>query len=314
MTPSHPSRKVEAGCRAGQGRRAFSLIEILTTVALLSFIILGLVAMFNQTRKAFTSSFTQVDVLESGRMAADMIGREMEQMYPAYGNSNIYNFVAFTPSTYTPLVQPLVDPNDIKINNLQEIFFVTRSNMQWSCIGYRLGDMDYAKGIGTLYHYNSTNIPTRNISDLLVNYNYFANTDPAVYPTNFSRIIDGVVDFRVRLYDTNGVVMTNTNSLFPTIYIYGTNSYATYYGTPQYAVADYMDYVSASFSSNAIPGYVELELGVLEDRSLAKYQALTNGNDGPGSPAYNYLTNHAGQVHVFRQRIPIRNVNSSAFP
>jgi hypothetical protein len=27
----------------------------------------------------------------------------------------------------------------------------------------------------------------------------------------------------------------------------------------------------------------------------------------------NYLTNYAGQVHIFRQRIPIRNVDPTAY-
>ena len=68
--------------RYGRGiaSQAFSLIEILVTVAILSVIILGLVAMFNQTRRAFTSSMTQVDVLESGRSAADLLSRELEQV------------------------------------------------------------------------------------------------------------------------------------------------------------------------------------------------------------------------------------------
>lgn len=312
MTPSHTSRKVEAGCRAGQGGRAFSLIEIMTVVALLSFIILGLVAMFNQTRKAFTSSMTQVDVLGSGRMAADMLGREMEQMYPVYGNL-VTNFFLITPQI-APLVQPLTDSNDVKINNLQAVFFVTRNNMQWSCIGYRLGLADYNNGIGTLYRYNSTNIPTENLAPLATaQWRTFLNVDPATVPTNYySRIIDGVVDFQVRLFATNGAALTSTNS--PNIFIYTTNYYATYYGASQTGPVGYIDYPQAYFSSNALPAYVELELGVLEDRTLAKYQALTNGGVNPGSAAYNYLTSHAGQVHVFRQRIPIRNVNSSAFP
>ena len=42
-----------------QGRRAaFSLIEIMITSALLSFIVLGLLAMFNQTQRAFRSGMT----------------------------------------------------------------------------------------------------------------------------------------------------------------------------------------------------------------------------------------------------------------
>src|SRR5438552_855059 len=59
---------------------AFSLIEILITVGLLSFIILGLLLMFNQVQRAFRSSTTQADILEAGRAVADMLARELEEM------------------------------------------------------------------------------------------------------------------------------------------------------------------------------------------------------------------------------------------
>src|SRR5437879_197722 len=59
---------------------AFSLIEIMVAVALMSFIVLGLLAMFTQTQRAFRASMTQTDVLESGRIATDMIVRELGQM------------------------------------------------------------------------------------------------------------------------------------------------------------------------------------------------------------------------------------------
>src|SRR5215472_4077807 len=60
----------------------FSLIEILVTIGLLSFIVLGLLAMFNQTQRAFMSSMKQTDVLESGRLTMDMLSRELAQTTP----------------------------------------------------------------------------------------------------------------------------------------------------------------------------------------------------------------------------------------
>src|SRR5437867_6593815 len=63
---------------------AFSLIEIMVTVALLSFIVLGLLAMFTQTKRAFTSSMTQTDVMESGRAVVEMIVRDLEQLTPSH--------------------------------------------------------------------------------------------------------------------------------------------------------------------------------------------------------------------------------------
>ena len=61
---------------ANRLRQAFTLIEVLVVVALLSVIILGLVAMFSQTQRAYTLGMTQVDVLEGGRAVTEMITRE----------------------------------------------------------------------------------------------------------------------------------------------------------------------------------------------------------------------------------------------
>jgi hypothetical protein len=47
------------------GSQRFSLIEIMVTVGLLTFIILGLLLMFNQTQRAFRTGMTQTDVLGS---------------------------------------------------------------------------------------------------------------------------------------------------------------------------------------------------------------------------------------------------------
>lgn len=281
-------------------RRGFSLIEILVTVALLSVIILGLVAMFSQTRRAFTSSMTQVDVLEAGRTAADMIARELEQMAPTY-YQNAYNLYIVTPNNNVTLAQTLTDlndPKDLKINILQAVYFVTRSNQTWNCVGYRLASGDYANSIGTLYRYSSNNIQYASVGTLLNNQTYFLNTSP---PTNYyNKIIDGVVDFRVRVYDGNGNFMPFTNFV-TTVIVPVTN-------TVSHEII--LDDSQALFSSNALPAYVELELGILEDRSLARYQALSLNS----TAAQNYLKAHAAQVHIFRQRIPIRNVNSSVYP
>jgi hypothetical protein len=59
--------------------------------------------------------------------------------------------------------------------------------------------------------------------------------------------------------------------------------------------------------SNTLPASVEIQLGMLEDRTLQRAQSIS------GLTQSNYLAQHAGQVHLFRQRIPIRNVDPSAY-
>jgi hypothetical protein len=60
--------------------------------------------------------------------------------------------------------------------------------------------------------------------------------------------------------------------------------------------------------SNTLPASVEIEMATLEDRSLQRAESLP---DGPARD--NYLAGRAGQVHVFRQRVSIPNVDPSAY-
>ena len=60
-------------------------------------------------------------------------------------------------------------------------------------------------------------------------------------------------------------------------------------------------------SSNAVPASVEVELGVLEDSTLQRAESLS------GAAQLNYLSNHIGQVHLFRQRVMIRNVDPAVY-
>src|SRR6266699_2420166 len=64
--------------------RGFSLLEMMVAVTLLLIIIAALLAMFYQTQRAFRLSATQVDVLESGRAAMELIGAELPEIAPSY--------------------------------------------------------------------------------------------------------------------------------------------------------------------------------------------------------------------------------------
>jgi hypothetical protein len=294
---------------------AFSLIEIMVTVTLLAFIILGLVAMFNQTRRAFTSSITQVDILESGRSSSDIVTREMEQVAAANAY-NVFNFYVDSPvanGNYAYLIQPLVDPTENRTNNLQEVCFVTRYNQQWNFIGYKIlqsnpndNNLSPSEGIGTLYRYSASGIALTNLPALINNFNTFITSTRPTQSANFSRLVDGVVDFRIRALDTNGNSFFQNNHLLPVPVTPTVTASLNFKTDDQFSVA---------FTSNALPAFVDVELGVLEDRPLAHYEALVIPpyNLGPGTAPWGYLTNRAGAVHIFRQRITIRNVNPAAF-
>jgi prepilin-type N-terminal cleavage/methylation domain-containing protein len=281
-------------------RRAFSLIELLVVVALLSIIILGLLLMFNQTQKAFRTGMAQVDVLESGRAATEMLSRELLQMTPAY-SSNGVNFYVGLPKLpgYVPLRQPLPGsstPAEERENLLEEMFFLTCYNRTWAGIGYLVTWPDNpdtnavappGDGVGTLYRYYVTNLFGQDPATL---YGAYLNARRS----DMSRIIDGVVHFKVRAFDTNGVWITRDHPWPPV-----TNVVAQPFS--------YGEVSDLRFYSNAVPAFVEFELGILEQRTLERAKSI------PAAARRAYLEKQAGRVHLFRMRVPIRNVDPTAY-
>ncbi len=63
--------------------------------------------------------------------------------------------------------------------------------------------------------------------------------------------------------------------------------------------------------SNALPAAVEVNLGILEDRTIQRAESLLDVS--PVWARSNYLAQQAGKVHLFRQRFPIRNVDPSVY-
>jgi hypothetical protein len=177
---------------------------------------------------------------------------------------------------------------------LQELFFVSHSNKRWSGTAYRilsstnqagLFDTLALNGVGTLTRF-STNVFEAD----LVNSALFARVMDPRNLTNYQRVVDGVVHLRVTAFDTAGVPMSFTNR----------NNYIGFgvdlqndlnTGQTRYA-----------FTNKAAPAYLELELGILEPQVLERYKSMLVN---PGLAA-DYLTRHAGAVHLFQQRIPVR--------
>jgi type II secretory pathway component PulJ len=275
-------------------RSAFSLVEIMVTVGLLSLIILGLLATFNQTQRAFRTSMTQTDVLESGRAVTDMMVREIEQMVPSHLPYATNFFAEIPPSFNQPLLQGLPGTTrpgggqDRRTNVVQRFFLLSRMNTDWTGIGYQVIP-DYPNaGIGTLYRYER-----RTTKD----YAWYL-ADDFRKSTNLNRIADGVVHLRLRAFDRLGRLITPTNEVR-----YATNWWS---GLPM--LENEINYFY--FASNALPATLELELGIMEGPILQRYRAFA------GNPIvqWQYLSNHAANVHLFRQRIPVRNVDLSAYP
>ncbi len=113
--------------------------------------------------------------------------------------------------------------------------------------------------------------------------------------------MDGVVDLRVRAFDPNGLWMTNTVEVYGGQYVTNQN---VWFSAPVWGEVGFYMF------SNTVPASVEINLGVLEDRTIQRAESL------PGLPSLaqsNYLAGRVGQVHVFRQRVWIRNADPSAY-
>ncbi|HEU5124489.1 MAG TPA: prepilin-type N-terminal cleavage/methylation domain-containing protein [Verrucomicrobiae bacterium] len=307
--------------RSARGDAGFSLVEIMVAVTLTSVIVLGLMAMFTQTQRAFLYGTNQSDVLEAGRMATDLIVREMEQIAPSgvdyTNNINGVNFYAcpingdptlpaIQPAGYTPFKQSLpgVAAPDGRENILENLYFVTRNNQTWIGIGYFVRtNGSFQSGwepVGSLYRVeNSLNtFEMASVPGLSPFVAYQTQV------TNVSKILDGVVQFTVRAYDINGELIT------PDTVNYGISPVLPRVRQECSFEPSNVDTLQPGyfFTDNAVPAFVELEIGVLEDQTYQRYRNI------PIAAARDaFLKEHAGNVHVFRQRIPIRNVDVTAY-
>jgi type II secretory pathway pseudopilin PulG len=308
--------------RSRRPQGAFTLVEILVVLVLLSLIVLALMAVFSGIQRAFRASLTQTDTLESGRAVMDLIASDLEAMTPSDGISNIV-FIPAGPSsapqliTYgpinfcaalagyasppSPLMQPLVSSpsGQMRTNILENIFILSKNNINgvqsWIGTGYSVSTH---LPDGTLYplyrFYMATNAASgyAGMIGLYTNFFFLNYTNSS----EWSHLMDGVVNLTARAYDTNGLWITNG------------------YAFPQFAQVQNVFTLGSTlgvsqcwFCSNAMPASVQIELGTLEDRTLQHAEALNGANQA------SYLSNSVGQVHIFRRRVWIRNFDPTAY-
>ena len=284
---------------ARQQRGAFTLIEMMITVTLLGFIILGLTAMFIQTQRAFRAGTAQSDVLEAGRAATDLISRELVETAPArLGDLNdpVINFFVAQAATST---NNLPGATFQRINELDYFFALSQYNQLWHGIGYVVavpGKTILDQPVGTLYRwqYPESGDGTNNPAGL--SYQFGTNAVGAAFngviTTNLVRVADGIVHFRVVPYDTNGVEI------------------ASYMGLTNLNIIFKNGGRDILFASNAIPAYLDLELAVLEPDTLAKYKAIPVD---AAQKAFFEREQTAGRIHVFRRHIALPNVDTEAY-
>jgi len=308
----------------GRGRRAFTLTELMVAVGIMGLIVTALYAVFSATQRALRANVSQTDVTEGGRLAMELITRDLRRLSAA-GQTPETNFlVTLSPALgagpvgtlrpqevfdlyyetnrpadfqgYQPVVQRLNVGATRRTNVLEEVFLFSREGSRLAGTVYRV--LNARGGVGTLGRYTYTHhqrlMPTGWLS--------IATLGRAA--TNFAPLVEGVVHFRVQAYDALGFPMSATNRHW---YVRAaTNDYPN----PGYALGEDLwlepdprlpGATLAIFRSNALPAAVEIELGVLEPDALAQFRQLPAGSD----LARNFLSNRAAQVHLFRQRVPI---------
>lgn len=287
------------GQRARRGV-AFTVVELMVAVSIMTLIVLALYGMFDQVQKALRGNVAQVDVLEGGRAAMELMTREMEQAQAGnvlnqMNKTNLYVGLGWDATLLQPQLpvrQELLGVNEYRMNVLQEAYFLSRFNKQWTGTGYRVLASSLKSGVfnqfaligvGTLARYSTSihdsDLTRSNLSALVM--------DPQpVNLAKYQRLVDGVVHFRIRAYDGRGLPLTYLTNNY--IGVNMLNDRST--GETQY-----------TFTNTAVPAYLELEMGVLEPQVLEKLKSFPNL-----AAATNFLAKQTGKIHLFYQRIPIR--------
>ncbi len=275
----------------------------MVAVALLSLIVIALMAVFNSTQAAFRAGVTQAGILEGGRATMDLISQDLKEMAPSDGVSNgVVNFYAYVVSSPGPLVQTLTASSRSRTNVLETIFILSRDNQTWIGTGYVV-DTSATASINPLYRFTPADLPPRPAPWQIFT-NFLANSTLPISQnnTNMSHLLDGVVDFRVRAFDTNGGRMNNqvvfTSGQF-------TTNENVYY-LPSGSGSGFGETGFVMFS-NTLPASVEIDMATLEDRTLQRAESL------PNNLRTSYLQGQAGNVQVFRQSVSIPNVDPSAY-
>jgi hypothetical protein len=282
--------------RTGAQGRAFSLVEMMVTVTLLAFIVLGLTAMFVQTQRAFHAGVTQTDVLEAGRAAMDLMTRELEGATPSR-IAGVTNFL----TRYEAISDNLLPGTTgrYRTNLLSCCFALVEKNRKWTGLGYVVAFPGKAIGtqrVGSLYRfqYPPEGLSTNDPGDF--SYQFYTNAAGAVNngvvsPRFFNRVADGIIHLRVLAYNDKGILLSSNNA--------ATNMWITE------GSSGMMEYTC---TNNAVPAYLDLELGVLEARAFERYKAI------PVVAAQtNFLQRQAGAIHIFRRRIALHNVDPEAY-
>jgi prepilin-type N-terminal cleavage/methylation domain-containing protein len=318
----------------GIARRAFSLLELLVALSLLSILVLALYAMFDQTQKALHASVGQVDVMEAGRSAMDLLARDIQQaqspnLLPSVNSKGVLvtNInLAIRKRTFTDSGKSF-DPlgiNDVAHRDfpLNELFFLTPyQGNQWTAIGYFVANsqganLDPDDTLGTLYRYQEHDSAGNPLTEAA------RGADAAERFLGFYKVMDAKNGASIRKKGQDFISADNrrTNStrlidnvLFFHVLPFASTGVSIDTTTPRNFFTNSsatgivltnqnLDLLTTTtFVNSALPSALEVELGMLSPRLWTQYT-----NQANFSLKTNFLAKHAADILVFRQRIPLR--------
>jgi hypothetical protein len=270
--------------RESRQRCALTILEMLVSTAMLTFIVIGLTAVFSQTQRAFKTGIKQTTVTDAGRTILDMIATDMRQMSDAQ-NIGVTNLYWSWSGNYVQMNE--LDQR-VRTNQLDEIYVLEHINTTWLGVGYAVLNLVPSTGgpdvpfFGTLYRYQT------NFNAPFITNNLFWPFLNSVENRNFTnqaywhRVADGVISLKLRAYDQ-----------------YGNEPWieSTYYGD-----YDQSAEISYPFSSNKLPNAVDVELAILEPDALAQARFLTQ----VPTALNNFMSSNAlTKMEVFRRRVSI---------
>ncbi|HEY0549955.1 MAG TPA: hypothetical protein VGF13_10160 [Verrucomicrobiae bacterium] len=256
---------------------ALTLLEMMVAVTLLAVIMVGLLAMFQYAQRALHVAHTQTDVFENARGAIQLVARDLSEM-TGYGDAKVINAYAVPVASPIPTGKLSLTTTNLPVF-FSETFWLTRVNDEWQGIGYYVEGTNF--GVGTLYRFSHT---TNYAAVPALRSMFF---DPTI-PTH--RVSDGIVHFQL----TAGYLETDNKP--------GKSNFvsSSAFSFPYPFIGGSTNSI---FLSNSLPAFIDIELGVLEPATLKQFNSLTSDV----VVARNFLRDHVGRIHFFRERVPIHN-------
>ena len=316
-------------------RRAFSLLELLVSMGLLSVVILTLYAMFDQTQKALHANIAQTDVMESGRSVMELIVRDIERAQSPklktapgvrgniFTNINLAIRKKLFANSFIPPGATDVLHRDYPLN---ELFFLTPlEGNQWTSVGFFVANstnaaLDANENLGALYRYQNPVTEIARGADAAKRFSWFyqVTANDVKFDGSKREAAQDFCGVTISGRSINEYRSTNSSRLLDNVIFFRVLPFASTgipidYNTPKsfftntFAAGIVLtnqaidSFTATTFRGAALPSAVEVELGMLSPRLWTQYT-----NQVSFDLKTNFLAKHIADILVFRQRIPLR--------